>query len=384
MSQSLGVMQVKCDCPFSLQLLIKQWIPWLIITHDSNRRLRTSFDRRQLIYSSIFLASEANASMSLNKLKEKLTQFKEDIDKAEEREIAANSLLKEAEAQEEKHTTEAEGIKRRMRLLQADLDKVNKRLEEQEEKLEQVTQKGEKEELFRKELEENEEEGDEKISELESLITEAAKDGEEKHHTLIEAKRRLVVIERDLKSAEEREEKYLRRIETLEASLERITEKTKDLEQADEDASEREQVTEEKIQFLEEQLKMTNVRIDDAERQQVKWERLSDSITDEINQWRDKIREVQAEMEEITTIADDIWRTGLHEICIPKNTHCCELTGTWSRAKSFIVQSCQENFYVISQTVYYKPFLMVNAGYYFLLSLGIFKAAIMQMCVFWR
>ena len=27
---------------------------------------------------------------------------------------------------------------------------------------------------------------------------------------------------------------------------------------------------------------------------------------DEINQWRDKIREVEAEMEEITTIADDI------------------------------------------------------------------------------
>ena len=27
---------------------------------------------------------------------------------------------------------------------------------------------------------------------------------------------------------------------------------------------------------------------------------------DETNQWRDKIREVEAEMEEITTIADDI------------------------------------------------------------------------------
>lgn len=280
----------------------------MIITHDSNAFVPHLIGGSlfELFYSFIFLASEANASMSLNKLKEKLTQFKEDIDKAEEREAEAKFLLKEAEAQEEKHTTEAEGIKRRMRLLQADLDKVNKRLEEQEEKLEKATQKGEKEELFRKELEENEEEGDEKISELESLITEAAKDGEEKHHTLIEAKRRLVVIERDLKSAEEREENCLRRIETLEASLERITEKTKDLEQADEDASEREQVTEEKIQFLEEQLKMTNIRIDDAERQQVKCERLSETITDEINQWRDKIRKVEEEMEAITTIVDDI------------------------------------------------------------------------------
>ena len=65
-----------------------------------------------------------------------------------------------------------------------------------------------------------------------SLITEAAKDVDEKHHTLIEAKRRLVVIERDQKSAEEQE--------------------------------------------------------------------------DECLQWRDKIREVEAEMKEITTTADDI------------------------------------------------------------------------------
>ena len=91
----------------------------------------------------------SDASMSLNKIKEKQTQiFKEYMNKAEEREAEAKSLLKEAKAQEEKHTTEAEEIKRRMRLLQTDLDKVNKRL--QEEKLEQVTQKGEKEELFRK------------------------------------------------------------------------------------------------------------------------------------------------------------------------------------------------------------------------------------------
>ena len=328
------------------------------------------------------MASEANASMSLHKLKEKLTQFKEDIDKAEEREAEAKFLLKEAEAKEEKEKSEAEGIKRRMRLLQADLEKVTKRLDEQEEKLEQVTQKGEKEELCRKELEENEEEGDEKIMELESLITEAAKEGEEKHQTLIEAKRRLVVIERDLKSAEEREAKSLRTIELLEASLEKISEKTKDLEQADEDASEREQVTEEKIQFLEEQLKMANGRLDDAERQQAKWERLSESITDEINGWRGKIQEVEAEMEEITTIADDIWRKWLREICIRKNNHC-ELTGTWSRANNHSVYNLVRRTLMWSLKLsYYKLFLVVNPRNYFLLCLGIFEAAFMQMYVF--
>ena len=44
-----------------------------------------------------------DASMSLiHKLREKLTQIKEDIDKAEEREAEAKSLLKEAEVREEK------------------------------------------------------------------------------------------------------------------------------------------------------------------------------------------------------------------------------------------------------------------------------------------
>ena len=59
-----------------------------------------------------------------------------------------------------------------------------------------------------------------------SLITEAAKDVDEKHHTLIEAKRRFVVTERDLKSKEEREEKCLQwrdKIREVEAEMEEIT-----------------------------------------------------------------------------------------------------------------------------------------------------------------
>ena len=59
-----------------------------------------------------------------------------------------------------------------------------------------------------------------------SLITEAAKDVDEKHHTLIEATRRLHVIERDLKSAEEQEENCLQwrdKLREVETEMEEIT-----------------------------------------------------------------------------------------------------------------------------------------------------------------
>ena len=59
-----------------------------------------------------------------------------------------------------------------------------------------------------------------------SLITEATKDVDEKHHTLIEATRRLHVIERDLKSVEEQEENCLQwrdKLREVEAEMEEIT-----------------------------------------------------------------------------------------------------------------------------------------------------------------
>ena len=58
-----------------------------------------------------------------------------------------------------------------------------------------------------------------------SLITEADRDVDEKHHTLIKANRRLVVIERDLKSAEEREGKCLQwrdKIREVESEMKEI------------------------------------------------------------------------------------------------------------------------------------------------------------------
>lgn len=248
---------------------------------------------------------EAAANMAMNKIKEKMTTLKESIDRADEREADAKSELKEAEARAEHQANEAEAIRRRIKLLSAELAKVEERVDEQQERLDHVTQKGEKEEMVRKELEEVETEGDEKITELESLIVEASKEREEKTNVLNEAKRREVVLQRDLQTAVDREEKSMSTVRQLEKSLDRITEKMQNLEQADEEASEREQVTEEKMLFLGEQLKDANSRVDTAEREIGKLERTADSIMEEINSWKGKKKELEEEMQEITAIADE-------------------------------------------------------------------------------
>lgn len=249
---------------------------------------------------------KAKATMSLTKLKEKMTKLKDDTEQAEEREADAKSLLKDTNEKVERDKTEAEGLKRRITLLKADLAKTTERLEEAEGKLGEITQKGENEEMVRKELEEVEVEGDEKISMLEESCVEAAKEREEKVHLLNEATRRMVVIKRDLQTAKEKEEKYLDTYEKLKDTLRNFTEQTKELEELDEEASEKEQLSEEKMGFLKEQVKEANGRAEVAEREVCKLERLKDETTSEIKNWGGKIKEIIQEMDDITCLDDEM------------------------------------------------------------------------------
>lgn len=249
---------------------------------------------------------KAKATMSLTKLKEKMTKLKDDTEQAEEREADAKSLLKDTNEKVERDQNEAEGLKRRITLLKADLAKTTERLEEAEGKLGEITQKGENEEMVRKELEEVEVEGDEKISMLEESCVEAAKEREEKVHLLNEVSRRMVVIKRDLQTAKEKEEKYLDTYEKLKDTLRNFTEQTKELEELDEEASEKEQLSEEKMGFLKEQVKEANGRAEVAEREVCKLERLKEETTSEIKIWGGKIKEIIQEMDDITCLDDEM------------------------------------------------------------------------------
>ena len=236
-----------------------------------------------------------------------MTKLKDDTEQAEEREADAKSLLKDTNEKAERDQNEAEGLKRRITLLKADLAKTTERLEEAEGKLGEITQKGENEEMVRKELEEVEVEGDEKISMLEESCVEAAKEREEKVHLLNEATRRMVVIKRDLQTAKEKEEKHLDTYEKLKDTLRNFTEQTKELEELDEEASGKEQLNEEKMRFLKEQVKEANGRAEVAEREVSKLERLKEETTSEIKNWGGKIKEIMQEMDDITCLDDEMW-----------------------------------------------------------------------------
>ena len=282
-------------------------------------------------------------------IKKKLSYLKEQIDEAEEREADAKNLLKDALAREEFYVSEAEGTKRRLRLLENDFSKVKLRIVQQEEKLQEVAEKGENEEQARKVLEESELEGDEKLTELEESLAEAEKKREEAIHLLNEAKRRLLVIQNDLNTARNREDICNKRVESLAQSLEKLGSRTKDLEKRDEVASEREQTTEEKFLFLEEQLKEATTRGDGYERQWQGLQRTADSTVLEIELWKGKTQDLKDEMENITCIADEMW-TILLVICISKTLHVqVYFDGTRMDANFHLRdKNCKEKFELIS------------------------------------
>lgn len=164
----------------------------------------------------------------------------------------------------------------------------------------------ENEELIRKELEESEMEGDEKLSELEVSLAEATKQSDEALNLLNEAKRRCLVVQNDLKVAKDREDEFTSKAMELAETLKNLNDRTRFLEEADDEASEREQTTEEKKKFLEDQIKELLLRADEAERQYATLQRVSEGLILEINSLEEKKKEVVDEMDTITDLADDI------------------------------------------------------------------------------
>ncbi|WP_411027312.1 tropomyosin, partial [Salmonella sp. s54925] len=76
--------------------------------------------------------------MNLNKIKERVAKYKEEIDEAEERELAAKTNLIVAEARAENTNDEVDGLKRRLVLLQRDLENTQERLANNHQKLDRA------------------------------------------------------------------------------------------------------------------------------------------------------------------------------------------------------------------------------------------------------
>nr|ABF51018.1 tropomyosin 2 [Nematostella vectensis] len=233
----------------------------------------------------------------LLKLKEKMQQIKDQTDDAEERELGAKSLLKEAEAKEEQLLSEASGIQRRITLLNSELEKKNERVEEQEKLLQNLVHNSEMNEEARKGLEESEMKGDEKIMDLEAKLKEMERVEKETLETLTEAERKEVVVTRDLERAIEKGRTLENRIQSLESTMGNALTNIQKLEASGDEAYEREELKEEKLKFFQEQLKQYEQRYEDAEREALKLERINDTIIIEIDSYKKKKEEILREMD---------------------------------------------------------------------------------------
>jgi predicted nucleic acid-binding Zn-ribbon protein len=109
-------------------------------------------------------------SSQLQKVKERLSKYKEDIDVAEERELKAKSDRIDVEARCETTSNEVDGLKRRLVLIQKDLDKVNDRLDSAQSKLNHAEGRFGDDDGVRQEFEVTEMERDEQLAVLDEVI----------------------------------------------------------------------------------------------------------------------------------------------------------------------------------------------------------------------
>ncbi|XP_028402433.1 uncharacterized protein LOC114525370, partial [Dendronephthya gigantea] len=236
---------------------------------------------------------------TMEKVKKSLQKLKDGIEAAEQRETDAKNAIKELDAKVDKFHGEKTTLESRIKVVQDQIDKIEARLEESEKKLQAAIDRTEHSEVRRKELAETEVDDFERSEEVENALKATAIAKESAGQSVVESKRKVVVLTGDVKRVEERYEVAKNREDALTEQLEKLKEDIFLLENSDRDASDRENESEVKIKFLETQLAETKSTIESHERNVRKQERLHDTLRDEIETWEGKREEVRHEMEEV-------------------------------------------------------------------------------------
>lgn len=234
-----------------------------------------------------------------------MRQLKDSIEDAQQREMDALNAAKELDAKADIWEGEKTTLQSRINVVKTEYEKILKRLDESETKLDEAEAKTEISEKSRKLLAETEVDDFERHEEIESTLKAAAESKESADYLVVEAERKKIVLEQDLERMQEKHEKFAERCEELEKRLEESATEMRDLEEWDYDSSERENVSEEKIAFLEGQLREVRSTIEIHERDAAKLERSRDKLGDEIESWKEKREEVLQQLEEFGALIND-------------------------------------------------------------------------------
>ena len=121
---------------------------------------------------------------------------------------------------------------------------------------------------------------------------------------LVEVKRKVVVLKRDIERITDKANSHEQRMMILEETVESTGESLRNLEERELESSDKEALTEEKIAFLESQIKEVEVRVEAAERQAQNLERVIFDTDTERQGWITKREEIEREMEDIEGMED--------------------------------------------------------------------------------
>lgn len=250
-------------------------------------------------FSRVFQKKNMAKLTSLDKVKETLVRLKESIDTAEEREIEANQLKQEADSRLEKAEEESESYRRRYKLLQADLVKTKKALEEKQKRLDHVEGRSLDDDEKRREFEGVEVERDDQLIAIEEEALAAKQEAAESTHILMETQRKLQVVEGDMDKVHQRLDAADAKEKACIDTIERNSDEMRSLEDRDNDAAEREIEAEEKLRFLEDQLKEAVVRAENAERDVVRNENIVASVRNDLLAIQTKHNDIGSECDRI-------------------------------------------------------------------------------------
>lgn len=151
----------------------------------------------------------------------------------------------------------------------------------------------------RKNLEENEAEGDEKLAALEENAKTAKQELEVNETKLREAERKLVVVKRDLVKTTEKADAMEKRVEVLEDTISKANKSLKELEESENISMGKESTNEDKMVWLSGQYKEAEVRREAAQRSSNVLEANIREIKNEIATWNQKIDEINREFDEM-------------------------------------------------------------------------------------
>ena len=236
---------------------------------------------------------------SLEKVRDTFVKLKEDIDAAEDRFYESKNAKLESDNRLEKAEEEQESYRRRIKLLEVELEKTRKTLGEKEDRLAHLEGRTEDDDEKRREFEGIEIERDDQLIAVEEEALSAKQQAHEASHILMETQRKLLVVEGDFDKACQRCEAAVNKEQSYLDLIERNGEELRTLEDRDNEAAEREFDAEEKLRFLEEQLKEEVARAEGAERNVVRNENIVASVRNDLHGCKDKRATVDKEIDRI-------------------------------------------------------------------------------------